>query len=125
MNKMKLYVGSVVLTRFNGQPAANAFLKQLNNLGVKCYKHYTIPGYPSDIPFIVSDDGLGKNEFIETAVRLGVEFAVRKSAGTPFAKLYVAVDVQRTRINKGVDFLRALLHARAALNDDGRCFHFE
>ena len=48
--EMNLYVGSVVLTRYNSQPSAKSFLKQLNNLGIKCYKHYTIAGYPSDIP---------------------------------------------------------------------------
>ncbi len=89
--EMKLYVGSVVLTRFNGQPSANAFLKQLNNLGVKCYKHYSIPGYPSDIPFIVSDEGLGKNEFIETERSLVVITAPGPGSGkmaTCLSQLY-------------------------------------
>ena len=58
---MDLYVGSVVLTRYNGQPAADAFLKRLTALGIRCYRHYPIAGYPSDVKHIVSDDGLGKN----------------------------------------------------------------
>ncbi len=90
-HEMKLYVGSVVLTRFNGQPSANAFLKQLNKLGVKCYKHYSIPGYPSDIPFIVSDEGLGKNEFIETERSLVVITAPGPGSGkmaTCLSQLY-------------------------------------
>ncbi len=89
--EMNLYVGSVVLTRYNSQPSAKAFLKQLNNLGVKCYKHYTIAGYPSDIPHIVSDDGLGKNEFIETERSLIVITAPGPGSGkmaTCLSQLY-------------------------------------
>ena len=88
---MNLYVGSVVLTRFSGQPSANTFFKQLNNLGVRCYKHYSIPGYPSDIPFIVSDEGLGKNEFIETERSLIVITAPGPGSGkmaTCLSQLY-------------------------------------
>ena len=60
------YVGSVVITQYAGQPAADAFIKRLSALDVKSYKHYPIAGYPSDVAHIVSDDGLGKNEYIET-----------------------------------------------------------
>ena len=60
------YVGSVVITQYAGQPAADAFIKRLSALGVKSYKHYPIAGYPSDVAHIVSDEGLGKNEYIET-----------------------------------------------------------
>jgi len=69
---MELYVGSVVLTRYNGQPAADAFLKRLTELGIRCYRHYPIKGYPSDVPYIVSDEGLGKNDYIETSHSLVV-----------------------------------------------------
>ena len=55
---MGLYVGSVVLTRYSGQDAANAFLHRLEKLGIRCYRHYPIAGYPSDVVHIVSDDGL-------------------------------------------------------------------
>lgn len=65
-HSLGLYVGSVVLTRYNGQSAADAFLKRLKTLGIRCYRHYPIAGYPSDVPFIVSDEGLGKNDYIET-----------------------------------------------------------
>ena len=61
-----LYVGSVVLTRFAGQPAAEAFQQRLESLGVRVYRHYSIEGYPSNISLIVSDDGYGKNDYIET-----------------------------------------------------------
>ena len=57
---MDLYVGSVVLTRYSGQGAADAFLRRLTALGIRCYRHYPIAGYPSDVAHIVSDDGLGK-----------------------------------------------------------------
>ena len=67
-----LYVGSVVLTQFAEQPAAIAYQKKLETLGVKVYRHYPIPGYPANIQFIVSDDGYGKNEYIETTRSLVV-----------------------------------------------------
>ena len=62
-----LYVGSVVLTRYAGQHAAAAFKNRLEGLGVQVYRHYTIEGYPNDVSHIVSDDGLGRNEYIKTA----------------------------------------------------------
>ena len=61
-----LYVGSVVLTRYDGSAQVKAYQKKLEALGLKVYRHYSIPGYPLDVPFIISDDGYGKNEFIET-----------------------------------------------------------
>ena len=71
------YVGSVVITQYAGQPAADAFIKRLSALGVKSYKHYPIAGYPSDVAHIVSDEGLGKNEYIETTRPLIVVTAHR------------------------------------------------
>ena len=56
------YVGSVVITQYAGQPAADAFIKRLTALGVRSYRHYPIAGYPSDVAHIVSDDGLGKHD---------------------------------------------------------------
>ena len=61
-----LYVGSVVLTRWAGQPAAIAFEQRLNSLGIKTYRHYPIEGYPTDVEHIVSDEGFGRNEYVET-----------------------------------------------------------
>ena len=61
-----LYVGSVVMTRYAGQSAAEAFQRKLESLGVPVYRHYPIPGYPTDIIRIVSEEGYGKNEYIET-----------------------------------------------------------
>ena len=89
--EMDLYVGSVVLTRYKGQTASNAFLKQLSSLGIRCYCHYTIAGYPSDVQHIVSDDGLGKNDYIETTRSLVVVTAPGPGSGkmaTCLSQLY-------------------------------------
>ena len=88
---MGLYVGSVVLTRYNNQPNATAFLKHLTTLGVKCYRHFTIAGYPSDIPHILSEEGLGKNDYIETTRSLVVITAPGPGSGkmaTCLSQLY-------------------------------------
>ena len=61
-----LYVGSVVLTRFASQPAAVAFEQRLQSLGIRTYRHYNIAGYPTDIEHIVSDEGFGRNDYVET-----------------------------------------------------------
>ena len=61
-----MYVGSVVLSRFNGQPQAEAFQNRLEALGVRVYRHYPIKGYPADVDLIVSDEGYGRNEYVET-----------------------------------------------------------
>ena len=86
-----LYVGSVVMTQFRGQPTAEAFQKRLENLGVRVYRHYLIDGYPSDIAKIVSDDGYGKNEYIETTRELVVVTAPGPGSGkmaTCLSQLY-------------------------------------
>lgn len=76
-----LYVGSVVLTRFEGQSAALAFQKLLESRDVKVYRHYSIPGYPADVKRIVSDDGYGKNDYIETTRPLVVVTAPGPGSG--------------------------------------------
>lgn len=89
--EMGLFVGSVVLTRYNGQAAADTFLKHLAALGIKSYRHYTIAGYPSDVKHIVSDDGLGKNDYIETSRSLIVVTAPGPGSGkmaTCLSQLY-------------------------------------
>ena len=86
-----LYVGSVVLTQFQGQPVAAAFQKRLEALGVKVYRHYPIEGYPSNIAHIVSDEGYGKNEYIETKRELVVVTAPGPGSGkmaTCLSQLY-------------------------------------
>ena len=86
-----LYVGSVVLTRYTGQAAADAFRQRLEALGVRCYRHYPIAGYPSDVAHIVSDEGLGKNDYIETSRSLVVVTAPGPGSGkmaTCLSQLY-------------------------------------
>ena len=88
---MDLFVGSVVLTQYNGQAAANAFLKRLTSLGIRCYRHYTIDGYPHNVSHIVSDEGLGKNDYIETSHSLVVVTAPGPGSGkmaTCLSQLY-------------------------------------
>ncbi len=85
------YVGSVVLTRFNHQPSAIAFQKRIELMGVKVYHHYNIDGYPSDISKIVSDDGYGKNDYVETTKELIVVTAPGPGSGkmaTCLSQLY-------------------------------------
>ncbi|MCI8423857.1 MAG: DUF1846 domain-containing protein [Lawsonibacter sp.] len=86
-----LYVGSVVVTRYAGQPAADAFQARLEGLGVRVYRHYPIPGYPHNITAIVSDEGFGKNDYIETRCPLVVVTAPGPGSGkmaTCLSQLY-------------------------------------
>ena len=64
--KRDFMVGSVVITHYNGQPAATAFKQRLERDGIKVYCHYLIEGYPHDVKLIASDDGFGKNDYVET-----------------------------------------------------------
>ncbi len=86
-----LYIGSVVMTRYNHQSSVDAFNHKLESLGIKVYKHYAIPRYPYDIPFIVSDEGYGKNDYIETSRSLVVVTAPGPGSGkmaTCLSQLY-------------------------------------
>ncbi len=76
-----LFVGSVVLAQYKGQPAALAFKSKLEQLGVKVFIHYTIEGYPYNVAHIVSDAGFGKNDFIETERPLVVVTAPGPGSG--------------------------------------------
>ena len=87
-----LYVGSVVITRYSEQPAILAFQRRLEALGLKVYRHYSIPGYPLDVKRIVSDEGFGQNEYIETARSLVVVTAPGPGSGkmaTCLSQLYL------------------------------------
>lgn len=59
-------VGSVVITHWGGQPAAVAFKQRLERLGIRTYCHYLIEGYPHNVELIASDEGFGKNDYVET-----------------------------------------------------------
>ena len=61
-----LFVGSVCVTKYTDAPEVTVFEQKLNGLGIRTFRHYKIPGYPNDVAHIVSDDGYGKNDYIET-----------------------------------------------------------
>lgn len=79
--EMGLYVGSVVITKYAGQAAADKFRQRLTNLNITSYLHYPIEGYPGNISHIVSDDGYGKNEYIKTSRPLVVVTAPGPGSG--------------------------------------------
>lgn len=86
-----LYVGCVVITQYQNQPSADAFIKHLENLGVKTAKHYPIAGYPNNVKMIVSEDGFGKNDYVETTRPLVVVTAPGPGSGkmaTCLSQLY-------------------------------------
>ncbi len=86
-----LLVGSVCLTKYASQPLAVLFENKLSNLGIKSYRHYVIPGYPNDVNRIVSDEGFGKNDYIETTRPLVVVTAPGPGSGkmaTCLSQLY-------------------------------------
>jgi len=86
-----LYVGSVCITQYKGQNLAEKFEQRLRQLGVKVYKHYPIEGYPTNIPHIVSEDGYGRNDYIETSHSLVVVTAPGPGSGkmaTCLSQLY-------------------------------------
>ena len=86
-----LMVGSVCLTKYAGQPAAELFEKRLAELGIRSYRHYKIAGYPGDVERIVSDEGYGKNDYIETTRPLVVITAPGPGSGkmaTCLSQLY-------------------------------------
>ena len=89
--ELGFYVGSVVITQYAGQPAADTFIKRLTALGIRSYRHYPIPGYPSDVAHIVSEEGLGRNDYIETSRSVVVVTAPGPGSGkmaTCLSQLY-------------------------------------
>ena len=76
-----LFVGSVVITKYSGQESAALFKNRLEKLGIKVYRHYPIQGYPTNIPLIVSEEGYGKNDYIETSRPLVVVTAPGPGSG--------------------------------------------
>ena len=86
-----LYVSSVVLTRFNGQATARAFQARLEGMDIRVYHHYGIAGYPADTAHVVSPEGFGKNDYIETTRSLVVVTAPGPGSGklaTCLSQLY-------------------------------------
>ncbi len=86
-----LFVSSVVLTRYSDQIGVRAFQARLEGMGVKVYHHYAISGYPHNTGLIVSDEGFGKNDYIETSRELVVVTAPGPGSGklaTCLSQLY-------------------------------------
>ena len=86
-----LYVGSVVITQYSGQSSADQFKAKLEHMGIRVYRHYIIEGYPSNVPLIVSDEGYGKNDYIETTKPLVIITAPGPGSGkmaTCLSQLY-------------------------------------
>ena len=86
-----LFVGSVVITQYTGQSSADLFKARLTKLGIKVYTHYRIEGYPTNVPLIVSDEGYGKNDYIETSRPLVIITAPGPGSGkmaTCLSQLY-------------------------------------
>lgn len=86
-----LFVGSVVITHYSGQSSADTFKQKLERMNIRVYRHYTIEGYPSNIPLIVSDEGYGKNDYIETSKPLVIVTAPGPGSGkmaTCLSQLY-------------------------------------
>ncbi len=86
-----LYVGSVVITQYTGQPAADIFKSKLEHMGVTVYRHYRIEGYPNNVSKIVSSEGFGKNDYIRTSRPLVIVTAPGPGSGkmaTCLSQLY-------------------------------------
>ena len=89
--EMGLYVGSVCVTKYTAAAEVEAFEKRLSSLGIRTFRHYKIPGYPNDVARIVSDEGYGKNDYIETQRPLVVITAPGPGSGkmaTCLSQLY-------------------------------------
>lgn len=91
LRKYELDVNSVVITRFEGQPATTVFINKLERRGIKVYKHAPTKGYPTDVDTIVSDEGYGENPYIETTKPIVVVTAPGPNSGklgTCLSQLY-------------------------------------
>lgn len=80
-NELGIFVGSVVITQYAGQLAADAFRNQLEKNGIDSYLHYPIKGYPTDMDHIISPEGMGKNDYIKTSRNLIVVTAPGPGSG--------------------------------------------
>lgn len=90
-NGVGLYVGCVIISQYQNQPSVDAFISYLNQLGIKTAKHYPISGYPNNVKLIVSEDGFGKNDYVETTHPLVVVTAPGPGSGkmaTCLSQLY-------------------------------------
>ena len=96
-----LFVGSICITKYTHQPAADQFRAHLEELGIPTYLHYVIPGYPSDVARLVSDEGYGKNEYIQTTRPLVVITAPGPGSGKMATCLSQVYQEHQHGINAG------------------------
>ena len=99
--KIGLLVSSVVLTRYDNQPTADAFAARLEALGVNVYHHYNIKGYPSDLQRIISENGFGENEYIETSRKLVIVTAPGPGSGKMATSLSQLYHEHKRGLNEG------------------------
>ena len=91
LREHELQVNSVVITRYNDQPATTLFINKLERRGIKVYKHRATKGYPTDVDVIVSDEGYGQNPYVETTKPIVVVTAPGPGSGklaTCLSQLY-------------------------------------
>ena len=107
LKELGLDVIGVVITRFEGQPSAQLFKIKLERRGVKVYTHKFTKGYPTDVDLIVSDEGYGANDYIETDKPLVVVTGPGPNSGklaTCLSQLYhdhknVLLDLEMRMLN--------------------------
>lgn len=99
--KMGFLVKSVVITQYAGQPGADAFRRRLTSVGINSYLHYSIPGYPSDVKAIVSEQGFGRNDYVETERPLVIVTAPGPGSGKMATCLSQLYHEQRRGVKAG------------------------
>ena len=99
--KRGFLVSGVVITHYNGQSSAVAFRKRLERLGIKAYYHYLIDGYPHNVSLIDSDEGFGKNDYVETTRPLVIVTAPGPGSGKMAVCLSQLYNEQKRGINAG------------------------
>jgi len=101
LRKWGLDILAVVITRFEGQPSAKVFKNKLEMRGVKVYKHYPIKNYPTDVDLICSEDGFGKNDYIESQKQIVVVTAPGPNSGKLSTCLSQLYHDHKNKINSG------------------------
>lgn len=95
------YVGSVVITHYNGQPSAVSYRQRLENMGIKTYLHYLIDEYPHNVELIASDNGFGKNDYVKTEKPLVVVTAPGPGSGKMAVCLSQLYNEQKRGVRAG------------------------
>ena len=94
-------VGSVVITHYNGQCSADDYRRRLESMGIKTYYHYTIEGYPNNVALIDSDEGFGKDDYVETTRPLVIVTAPGPGSGKMAVCLSQLYNEHKRGVNAG------------------------